>query len=50
MDKCLETVELLQFLSWTGLDVTMTEAGILVHATAGDVLWFWTGTLWCWGL
>jgi hypothetical protein len=49
MTKCFETSEMLSFLSSIDVAVTILADGILVHALTGDVLWFWTGTMWCWG-
>lgn len=49
MTRCLDTSDLLDFLSRIQVDVTILADGILVHAVAGDVLWRWTGAIWCWG-
>jgi hypothetical protein len=51
MTNCLTTPELLDFLSRLSTDTTITQAGIIVHAIAGDVIWSWVdaASVWCHG-
>ena len=48
MNQCLTTPDFLTFLSLINVTITPTIEGIIVHATMGDVLWRWTGEIWCW--
>ena len=48
MNRCLSTPDFLEFLSRLLVDITATPDGIIIHALAGDVLWRWTGSMWCW--
>jgi len=43
MNRCLT-----DFLSRLMVEMSVTEIGIIVHATSGDVLWRWDGAMWCW--
>jgi hypothetical protein len=48
MTRCLDTPDFLDFLSRLSVDMTITSESIIVHAIAGDMTWWWTGTMWCW--
>lgn len=47
--KCLDTADLLDFLSRLEVPITAHELGLIVHALAGDVAWQWFPAMgmWC---